>query len=190
MSLAGKTCGKGGVRVLRLERGGGDRHEVCEKAISAALSPTRAVRPRSARTRSRTPSTSWRKNLAAGNEAFRAAVVDRLIEGYAPVGSATVTAFGAKWTRLAFRGRAHGHSFVQDTDGKPVAKAAAARRRAQHGKRRVALYLHEGHAVMRDTQSGWVSYIENPYSTLAETDDRIAAAAMEARWLWRAAPAD
>ena len=194
MNLVGKTYGKGRVRVLRLDRGGGgDRHEVRELTVQAMVEGDfgRAFTEADNSTSLCTDTVKnvvnivARENLSAGNEAFCAAVADRLIERYAPVETATVTAFETKWTRLAFGGEPHPHGFVMDPNGRPVAKVAAAR-----GGGRTTESGISGFTFMKTTRSGWANYIKEPYTTLAETDDRIAATAMEARWLWNAAPAD
>jgi len=193
MNLVGKTYGKGRVRVLRLDRGGGGRHEVRELTVQAMVEGDfgRAFTEADNSTSLCTDTVKnvvnvvARENLALGNEAFCAAVADRLIGAYSSVEAATVTAFETKWTRLAFGGRPHGHSFALDPNGKPVAKVVAAR-----GGGRTTESGVSGFTLMKTTQSGWAGYIKDPYTTLAETDDRIAATAMEARWLWKAAPAD
>ena len=43
---------------------------------------------------------------------------------------------------------------------------------------------------MKSTQSGWENYIQDRYTTIPETHDRMAATAMDASWRWNAAPAD
>ena len=195
MKLASKTYGKGRVRVLRLNRGDGvgGRHEVRELAVQAMVEGDfgRAFTDADNSTSLCTDTVKnvvnivARENLAAGNEAFCAAVADRLLEKYASVEATAVTAFETKWTRLAFNGEPHPHGFVLDPNGKPTAKVLAHRGGARSTESGIS-----GFTVMKTTESGWADYIKDPYTTLAETDDRIAATAVEARWLWRAAPAD
>jgi urate oxidase len=43
---------------------------------------------------------------------------------------------------------------------------------------------------MKSTQSGWAGYVKDRYTTIPETDDRICATAMDARWEWSRVPAD
>jgi urate oxidase len=86
--LVGKTYGKGRVRVLRLDRGGGDRHEVRELTVQAMVEGDfgRAFTDADNSTSLCTDTVKnvvnivARENLSLGNEAFCAAVADRLIE--------------------------------------------------------------------------------------------------------------
>ena len=43
---------------------------------------------------------------------------------------------------------------------------------------------------MKSTQSGWENYIQDRYTTIPETHDRMVSTAMDASWRWNAAPAN
>ncbi|RVU13970.1 factor-independent urate hydroxylase [Methylobacterium oryzihabitans] len=191
MTLVHKTYGKGRVRVMRVHRGGG-RHEVRELSVQAMLTGdfdrtfTHAdnLRTVSTDTIRNVVNIVARENLALGNEEFCRAVAQRLLDSYDAAETATVSAHETRWARLTVDGTPHPHTFTLDGNGKPTASVTMSRSgtRIESG---VA-----GFTFLKATESGWARYHKDPYTTIPETDDRIAATSMEASWLWRAAPAD
>ena len=81
-------------------------------------------------------------------------------------------------------GKPHPHSFLLDSNGKPFAKVVATRAGAT-----VESGL-SGFTFMKSTESGWENYIQDKYTTIPETHDRMAATAMDASWRWSREPAD
>lgn len=191
MALLRKTYGKGRVRVLRVHRDG-ERQEVRELSVKALVEGdfARAFTDADNSTSLCTDTVKnlvnivAREELATGTEDFCIAVGRRLLERYDSVASATVTAHETRWHRLSFDGEPHPHAFTLDANGKPFAKATvtAAGSSVESGV--------SGYTFLKSTASGWSNFIKEPYTTLAETDDRIAATAMESSWLWSAIPAD
>ncbi len=191
MALLSKTYGKGRVRVMRIHREG-DRHEVRELTVQAMLEGdfssafTDADNSTSLCTDTvkNVVNIVAREELAAGPEDFCAAVAKRLLERYDSVEKATVTGHETVWKRLAIDWAPHPHAFTLDANGEPFARVVttAAGTTVESGL--------SGFTFLKSTQSGWAGYIKEPYTTLAETDDRICATAMEASWRWRARPAD
>jgi urate oxidase len=191
MALISKTYGKGRVRVLRIHRGGA-RQEVRELTVQVMLEGDfgRAFTDADNSTSLCTDTMKnvvnivAREQLAAGPEDFVAAVARRLLERYDSVSKATVTGHETAWKRLEIDGAAHPHAFTLDANGKPFARVVMTDSGAsiESGV--------SGFTFLKSTQSGWASYIKEPYTTLPETDDRIAATAMDATWRWAAQPAD
>ncbi len=190
MALLHKTYGKDGVRVMRIDRSG-PRHEVRELTVRAMLTGnfdpafTHADNSTSVSTDTvkNVINVVARENLSLGTELFCAAVAARLLESYAGVDSATVTAHETKWARLSVDGTPHAHSFVLDGNGRPFARTVAT-----HDGASMESGV-SGFTFMKATQSGWEGYIKDKYTTIQETHDRIAATAMEASWRWTRAPA-
>jgi urate oxidase len=191
MALISKTYGKGRVRVMRVHRAG-DRQEVRELTVQAMLEGdfdrafTHADNSTSlcTDTMKNVVNIVAREELTAGPEDFVVAVAKRLLERYDSVGQATVTAHETVWKRLEIDGAEHPHAFTLDANGKPFARVVMS-----DGGASVESGL-SGFTFLKSTQSGWANYIKEPYTTLAETDDRIAATAMDATWRWSAAAAD
>jgi urate oxidase len=191
MPLIHHRYGKGRVRVMRIHREG-EKHEVRELTVQAMVEGEFA-RAYTSADNSACVSTDTiknvvnvvaRENLALDNEMFCKAVADKLLSCYPQVESAVVSGHQTKWTRLGFGGVPHPHGFVLDANGKPFGEVRATRS-ATSFVSGVA-----GYTFMKSTESGWAGYVRDPYTTIVETDDRICATAMDARWEWSRIPAD
>lgn len=192
MKLLNTTYGKGRVRVMRIDRRP-DGHDVRELTVQAMLTGDfdRAFTDADNSTSVSTDTVKnvvnvvARENLALCTEAFCAAVAEKLLQSYPQVETATVTGQETKWSRLSTDdARPHPHAFVLDANGKPFARVVASR-----GATRIASGIN-GFTFMKTTQSGWENFYKDPYTTLPETRDRLAATAMDASWRWQRTPAD
>jgi urate oxidase len=196
MTLVRKTYGKGRVRVLRVQREVPGRpqgwHEVREASIQAmvtgdfAATFTHADNSRSICTDTikNIVNVVARENVAFGNEAFCAAIARRLLDEYPMLDGAIVTGHETVWRRIVSDGEPQPHGFVLDGNGKPFAKVTMTRSNmaTESGI--------EGFTFLKSTGSGWAGYVKEPFTTLKETDDRIAATAMDASWRWHSVPHD
>ena len=189
MTLLHKTYGKDRVRVMRVDRKQ-DRHEVRELTVRAMLTGgfdgafTEADNSTSVATDTvkNVINVVARENIALGTELFCAAVARKLLDSYSAVEGVTVSAEETKWTRLAVDGTPHAHSFVLDSNGRPFAKVVATRDRMTTESGLSAF------TFMKSTGSGWERYIQDRFTTIPETNDRMAATAMDASWRWKSAP--
>jgi urate oxidase len=191
LALLQKTYGKDRVRVMRLDRRD-DRHVARELSVRAMLTGTfdGAFTDGDNSTSVATDTVKnvinivARENVSLGSEMFCAAVAHRLLDLYASVDSVTVTGHETKWSRLAVDGAPHAHSFVLDSNGRPFATVVASRDgiTTRSGV--------SGFTFMKTTRSGWEHYIQDSYTTLPETNDRILATTMDASWDWNAVPDD
>lgn len=192
MALLKNTYGKGRVRVMRIHREG-DYHEVREATVQPMLEGEAFAASYTGPDNSKVVATDTiknivnivaRENLRAPNELFAKAVAQRFLDRYDHVERVTVTSRETIWRRLAFNGQPHGHTFVLDNNGKPLARVTADRRATsiESGV--------EGFTFMKSTQSGWSDYLMDDYTTLPETRDRMAATAMDATWRWSSEPRD
>lgn len=116
------------------------------------------------------------ENIALGTELFCAAVGRRLLGLYSGVDSVTVSEREMKWQRLAVGGTPHAHSLMLDNNGKPFAKVVATR-----GDMTTESGV-SGFTFMKLTGSGWENYLQDGFTTIPETHDRLAATAMDAFW--------
>ena len=191
MPLIQHRYGKGRVRVMRVHRGDGE-NEVRELTVSTWLDGDFGA-AYTAGDNGKVVATDTiknityivaRDNLRASAEEFAEALATRLLDRYPQVSGVRVATSETKWTRAVFGGQAHPHSFTLDGNGKPVAEAVASR-----AAMRITSGI-EGYTFLKSTQSGWVGYVMDEYTTLPPTTDRIAATAMDATWAWRTAPAD
>jgi urate oxidase len=191
MPLIRSTYGKGRVRVMRVYREG-TYNEVRELTVKVLLeggfdrSFTHADNSSVVATDTikNIVNIVARENLRAATEPFGAALALRFLERYPQVEKATVYAWETKWNRLDVAGAPHEHSFLLDSNGKPSAKIERTRDNITY---RSGI---DAFTFMKSTASGWVNYVMDDYTTLAETRDRMAATAMDASWLWSKAPED
>ncbi|GAB3567774.1 factor-independent urate hydroxylase [Spelaeicoccus albus] len=88
------------------------------------------------------------------------------------------------WDRIDAHGASHDHSFVRN--GRCVRTATLTR----DGDRDWLLGGVKGLTVLKSTESGFVGYPKDKYTTLPETTDRILATDVAAKWRYRNAGAD
>ncbi|WP_428483644.1 factor-independent urate hydroxylase [Rhodopila sp.] len=187
MPLIQNTYGKGQVRVLRVRRDTA-RHEVRELSVRTMLQGDFAASYTAGDNHAVVATDSIknitnivaRENLTASAELFGAALASRFLERYPQVARVTVEMQETVWRRASVGGVPHHHSFVLDSNGKPFAAVSGTREAT------TTISGINGFTFMKTTQSGWVEYVKDEYTTLPETTDRIAATAMDAHWSWRA----
>jgi urate oxidase len=191
MALVRNIYGKGRVRVMRLKRDG-ERHEARELTVKAMLEGGFARAYTHADNAAVVATDSIknivnivaREHLDLDTEPFLEVLARRCLDRYPQIERAIITAWETRWIRFAVNGVPHPHSFLLDGNGKPFAHYNATRDGAalQSGI--------EGFTFMKTTESGWENFVRDEYATLPETADRICATSMDARWTWRAVPAD
>lgn len=187
MRLSANTYGKARVRVMRVYREGA-YNEVRELSVQAMLEGDFAAaytdgdngRVVATDTIKNIVNIVARENLRAAAEVFAERLAARLLARYSHVARATVTCRETRWPRAD----SHPHHFVLDGNGLGTATVAATRDGT------TVTSGIDGFTFMKSTQAGWVGYVQDEYTTLPETTDRIVATAMTATWTWNAAPAD
>ncbi len=187
MPMIHNRYGKGRVRIARVLRDT-ERHEMRELTVQTLLDGDFDASYTSGDNRSVIATDTVknitnivaRENLSASAEMFGQALAARFLKRYKQVEKVTVTMQETVWRRARFGGAAHDHSFVLDANGQPFAEVTATREGG------AIISGISGYTFMKTTESGWVQYVMDDYTTLPETTDRIAATAMDARWTWRA----
>ncbi len=191
MPLIRNSYGKGHVRVMRVHRDG-EHNEVRELTVQTVLEGDFGSAYTEGDNR-RVIATDTIKNVTyiVAREAmtdcaerFGEKIADRFLGRYEQVSRATVTMDETRWLRASFKGVPSPHGFTLDGNGKSF---------AQVSKTADAVEIISGvtgYTFMKSTGSGWVGYVMDDYTTLAETQDRMSATAMDARWTWSSAPAD
>jgi urate oxidase len=185
--LASHSYGKSRVRVTRVTRLA-DRHDVRELTVDVRLegafedSYTRGDN-------ARVIPTDTLKNvvyaLAHGRpaepiEEFGAALARHVLDSFAHVQTATVRVAESPWERITIGGREHPHAFV---GGGGEVRTAVVTGRDDGLRFEAGL---EGLQVLKTTGSGFSGFLRDPYTTLAETPDRLFATEVQARWLYDA----
>jgi urate oxidase len=82
------------------------------------------------------------------------------------------------WARIAVGGEPHLHSFIKGSEEKRTAKINSTRdsKTIESGV--------EDLIVLKTTESGFVGFIKDRYTTLPETTDRILATSIKASWIY------
>jgi urate oxidase len=189
MSLLNCTYGKGRVRVLRLHRDG-QQHEPRETTAKVLLEGdfdksftgpdnSSVIATDSVKN---IVNVIARENLRASTEEFGVAIARKFLDRYQHVQRVNVELVETQWQRLSFDGQPHGFSFVRVGNGNPIARVSASREATEIESG------VDGFTFMKTTESGWVNYVMDEYTTLPETRDRIAATNMLAIWRWTRNP--
>ena len=183
MPFVRQRYGKANVRVLRVQRAE-ERHEVREARVKVTLDGDFA-RAYTAADNSSVVPTDTMKNLVhvlalehldAANEPFALALAQCFLDRYEQVAEVQVEIDETVWSRMRIDGRAHEHSFVRSESGTPFARVTATR-----SAREICAGVRDL-AIMKTTGSGFVDYVQDEYTTLPPTTDRILATRLSATW--------
>jgi urate oxidase len=195
MPLISNSYGKGRVRVMRVHRipgEGPEYNEVRELTVLTMLDGEFSDAYTEGDNRKVVATDTIknityivaRENMTACAEAFGEKLATRFLERYPQAERATVFTSETKWARKSFGGTPHPHAFLLDSNGMPTSKVTCTR-----GSTNVVSGI-KGFTFMKSTGSGWVDFVRDEYTTLADTSNRMAATAMDASWTWLSAPAD
>ena len=189
--LGQNNYGKSEVRLFKVRRGA-DRHEIWDLDVRVALEgdfEAAHVEGDNARllatdTMRNTIYALAKDHLTGSIEEFGLALVDHFLEAGPTVGSAWVEITRFLWDRIEVEGRPHEHSFVR---GRGERKARVSG--DESGARRVEAGIGDVY-VLKTTASGWEGFLREQFTTLPETDDRILATIVTAKWTYNTAHAD
>ena len=188
MAFVRQRYGKANVRVLRVLRAEA-RHEVREARIEVSLDGDFAS-AYTAADNSPIVATDTMKNLVnvlalehldTANEPFALAIAECLLDRYRQVAEARIEIEETIWSRMRIGGEPHDHSFVHSESGTPFARVTVTR-----SSREVVAGVRDL-AIMKTTGSGFVDYVQDEYTTLPPTTDRIMATRLCATWRFAAA---
>ena len=183
MILAENRYGKQSVRVLKVFRSL-DRHAVKELTVSCLLRGNFEA-PHLGPDNSPVVPTDTVKNtvhilakdfLTENSEAFVLKLADHFLVKYAHVTGVDVDLSERVWQRMEIDGQLHAHSFVERGQGTPIVSVQ---------RTRDAVTLTSGITgllVMKTTESGFSGYPQCDFTTLPETNDRIMATSIDAKW--------
>ena len=183
MPFVRQRYGKANVRVLRVDRTE-DYHEVREVRVTVSLDGDFARAYTAADNTSVVPTDTIRnlvnvlalEHLDTANEPFALALALRFLDRYRQVSEVQVELEETAWSRMRIDGRPHHHSFVKAERGTPFAQVTATR-----SSRQLVAGIRDL-AIMKTTQSGFVDYLQDEYTTLPPTTDRILATRLGATW--------
>ena len=123
-------------------------------------------------------------HLTGSIEDFGLALVDHFLEAGPTVTSCWVEITQFPWSRIEVDGRPHEHSFVRGR-GQRKAKVSG----DESGNRQVEAGIDDLY-VLKTTNSGWEGFLRERFTTLPDTNDRILATIVTARWWYNTADAE
>ncbi len=176
--------GKSRVRLLKVARDSA-RHEIQELNVNIALEGDFDAIHKTGDNSLCLPTDTMKNTVyaLAGQtreiepvEAFGRRLAEHFLDNNRQVSRVTIDIRETGWKRMKFDGAEHDHSFVKGSGERRTAKITAARdgMTVESGI--------EDLIVLKTTESGFVGFIKDQYTTLPETDDRIFSTAIKATW--------
>ena len=182
--LAENSYGKSRVRVSKIIRGA-DRHDFVELIVDTLLrgafdraftdGDNSAVLPTD--TQKNTVLALAAKHSVVPIEAFARVLAERFLSVSDVIAGATIRIGQRRWARADVGGAPHPHTFVMQGDELRFTELDATR----DGIRTITSGI-ENLVVLKTTGSGFTGYLKDEYTTLAETEDRIFATSISARF--------
>lgn len=116
-----------------------------------------------------------RTGFRASIEEYGAEIAAQILEVAPLVHAATIELAERRWTRLITDGKPHDHVFVRDV-GLRTAKV--------HNDGESVRFSSgiTDYSVLKTAESGWEGYLQDPFTTLPETNDRVLATTVTATW--------
>jgi urate oxidase len=169
----------------------GDRHSLKELEVSVMLQGDFAASYTRADNRLVVPTDTMKntvyvlakKELGTENEEFGLALGAHFLKTYPQVERVQVGLAERGWDRMLCGGQPHPHSFVQRNPARPTATVNCSR-----SSQRVESGI-EDLLILKTTGSGFEGYVQDQYTTLQETKDRILATKLKATWSYEQTPA-
>lgn len=114
-------------------------------------------------------------------ELFASILAQHFIDKYKHIHVAHVDLEQVNWTRMTIDGKAHPHSFSQNGSEKRTVSVTAT-----EGKGIAIQSGIKDLLVLKSTGSAFYGYdLQDPYTRLVETTDRILSTAVESVWTWK-----
>ena len=120
-----------------------------------------------------------RSSSATTMEEYAKELTGVLLDGNAQVDSVTVGIRGALWKRISVDGRADPANFMRGSGEQQTTEVE----RSRDGRVQVTSGLKDM-VLLKTADSGFEGYIQDRWTTLKETDDRLLGTAMRASWMY------
>jgi urate oxidase len=187
--------GKAETRVVRIYRDG-PQHEVRDLNVTTSLRGDFAAAHIRGDQSQVLPTDSQKNTVYAyaiergvgAIEDFALALARHFADDIEPVDAARVDVDEYRWERISADGAPHPHSFVRAGD--EVRTASAVIEGAGNAQRAWVVSGLRDLIVMKSTGSEFAGFLTDPYTTLAETHDRVLATSLTVRWRYAGAEAD
>ncbi len=195
ISLGANQYGKAESRVVRIYRDSA-RHQVVDLNVSSSLrgdfadahvtGDQSAVLPTD--TQKNTAFALAKRHGVTSPEDYAIALGRRLVEATPKADSAQIRVEEYAWDRIAVGDSGHDHAFVQRGGAVRTAVVTVNGRGAE--ERVWVIAGLRDLVLLKSTGSEFKGFLKDEYTTLSETDDRILATSLVARWRYTAADVD
>ncbi|KAH8653413.1 uricase [Xylariales sp. PMI_506] len=115
-------------------------------------------------------------------EQFASMLGQHFLDTYPHISVANVDIIRHRWTRITVDGQPHPHSFYRDGDEKRTVSARVTREGTDISSSLKDLL------VLKSTGSMFYGYVQDEFTTLKETWDRILSTSVDATWAWKTFP--
>jgi len=119
-----------------------------------------------------------RQNDIVEIEKFALLMTEHFLSNNPQVSRAVVKITEKIWRRIKVDGKSHPHAFIQCGDEKRTTKIKATR------EKKIIESGIDDLMVLKTTDSGFVGFIKDPFTTLPEATDRIFATIVRAGWVY------
>ncbi|KFA64562.1 hypothetical protein S40285_04570 [Stachybotrys chlorohalonatus IBT 40285] len=113
-------------------------------------------------------------------ELYASILGSHFVEKYSHIHAANIKVVTHRWTRMSIDGEPHPHSFIRDSEETRNVEARVSRQDGITIKSGIA-----GLTVLKSTGSAFHGYVQDEYTTLRETWDRILSTDVDATWKWK-----
>ncbi len=185
--LGAHQYGKAETRVVRIYRDA-DRHQIRDLNVSTSLRGDFADAHLSGDQASVLPTDSQKNTAYAfalergvtDIESYALALARHFADEIKPVRGARVDVDEYQWERVRVAGDGHSHAFVRA--GQEVRTTSVSVQGRGREQRAWVLSGLRDLVLLKSTGSEFAGFLRDRYTTLAETDDRVLATSLTARW--------
>jgi len=189
--LGPNQYGKAETRVVRVYRDNG-RHEIRDLNVSTLLRGDFADAHTRGDQASVLPTDSqkntvfaYAKEKGVGEiEDYALELARHFVNDIRSVTAARVAVDEYRWERVSVAGQPHPHAFARASSEIRTTAVTTVIGRNRAARHWIVSGL-DGLVVMKSTGSEFHGFLKDPYTTLAETDDRILATSLTARWRYQ-----
>jgi urate oxidase len=190
-TLTHNAYGKSGVRLTKVSRHT-DRQDFKEITVNVQLEGDFALSYTKGDNSKLVATDSMRNTiyaLAADHpltdiESFGQTLAKHFLDKYPQVTGCGVHIVEHLWQRIVSGGKPHAHSFVSSGDEKRSTTVHATRKKLEIES------AIENLVVAKTTDSKFLGFVRDEFTTLADAEDRIFATTMELSWTYSAPPSD
>ncbi len=121
-------------------------------------------------------------------ETFAWTLGSHFVENFEHVSHAAVKITETPWQRAVVDGEAHPHAFLGTSTERNTCQAVITRTKDSDEPEGAIECGLEGLVLLKTTDSGFSKFLRDDFTTLAETDDRIFATNLTAKWVYNDTP--